>query len=170
MSLPSRSVSVLEYPFAGFTFRAPNAPQYSGSWQMQMNVPADFGGRSALERWQFAIANEFNSCGLDTNFPCENTSLDLAVTGPGCSIVRGYRLIGIFPSEIGEIAYDQTATDRVNFSTTFTYQRWEPLNINDTVFDLNTSSQIDSIYEGFESKIAQGVGSACLNKTSIPRV
>lgn len=168
MSVPGRSISVLEYNYAGFTFRAPNAVNYSGSWQMGINVPADYLCRSALERWQFAIANEASNCGSSAAFPCMDTTIDLALLGPDCSVVRGYRLIGVFPSEIGEIAYNQETTDKVNFTVTFTYQRWEPLDLNESID--NPPSGLDSIYQSFESKIAAGVGGNCANKTNIPRI
>jgi hypothetical protein len=168
MVVPAKSISKLEIPFMSFTFRAPNMVQYPGDWQITLSTPADYLTRNAVERWMNDVINEQTLCG--SGFPCQDTYIDLAVLGPNCQVVRGYRLIGVWPSDIGEVAYNQESTNRTTFSVTFTYQRWEPIDINDTIIEEGNQNQIDSVYEGFESKIAAGVGTSCVGKTTIPRV
>lgn len=168
-SWPARTNNIMEIPHSGFTFRAPNNVSYPGTYPVTMSAPANFLGIDAIHRWSFATGNEATSCGIVPSFPCQDSQAIWALMGPNCQIIRGFRLIGIFPTEVGEIAYDQTSTERVTFTFNLAYQRWEPLDIND-VIDVSASNEIDSIFEGFESKIAAGVGSNCANKTNIPRV
>lgn len=168
-TVPGRSLSVLEVPYGEMTYRMPNKISYSGTYQITASCASDYLLRNALERWQFSVMSELTGCG-GSAFPCDSSTLTIVVLGPNCEIVRGYRLIGIFPSEISEISYDQSSTERVTFTFTLAYQRWEPVDINDVISTGTDANQIDSIFEGFESKIAAGVGSNCANKTNIPRV
>lgn len=167
-SVPQKSISTMEVPYLGFRFRYPNMVEYPGTWQITFNTPADYLVRNAIERWMNDTVNEQTLCGVGV--PCESTAIDLALLGPSCNVVRGYRLIGVWPSEIGEVAYDQSSTERTTFTVTFTYQRWEPININDTAIEEGNQNQIDSVYESFASTIAAGVGTSCNGKTVVPRV
>lgn len=167
-SWPSRTIKSLEIPYQGFTFRYPNMVEYPGTWQITFNTPADYLVHNAIDRWMRDIVNEQTLCGAQVI--CDSTAIDLAVVGPNCTITRGCRLFGVWPSEIGEVAYDQSSTERTTFTVTFTYQRWEPININDTAIEEGNQNQIDSVYESFASTIAAGVGTSCNGKTVVPRV
>jgi hypothetical protein len=167
-TLPGKSITSFEVPYMSFTFRSPSMVSYgNGTWAITLSTPADFLAYNAICRWQANIVNEDTMCG--TGFVCNDSSIQLAVLGPNCEVVRGVNIIGVFPSELSEIAYDQTTADKTTFTVTFTYQRWEPIEINESATDIETNTN-DSVFQSFESKIATCIGSQCNTKTTIPRV
>jgi len=163
-SVPGRSITDIPVPFQGFNFHIPGQVTYEPNpWQITFNTPGDYLVRNALERWSFATINEDTSCG-QFNFPCDTASIDIAVLSPKCKIMRVYRLIGVYPQNISEIAYDQSAIERTTFTASFHYQMWRPVfNFDSGAIDADnrSASEIDSIYAGYEAQILTNNGTSC---------
>jgi hypothetical protein len=157
-SVPGVKFNDIAVNFQAFPFHIPGQMEFDGTWTLNIKTPGDYLVRGAMERWMFSIQNPDTSCGA-FQFPCPDTSIDLAVVAPDCSVVRGYRLIGVYPQSVGPIAYNQEEVNVTNFDVTFMYQRWIPLEINDS--DTPYASNVDSVFQSFESKIAAGVGAPC---------
>lgn len=165
-SLPSVKVQNIEVRYQNFPFQLPGQIEFEHVATFTARTPSDFLLRSSLERAVFALANPETTCG--GQFPCDSSTLTYAVLGDDCSIVRGYKLIGVYVESVGAIQYNQESMDVVTFDFTLRYQRWEPLDLNES-YEAATN-EIDAIYQSFESKIATGVGAQCNTKTTIPRV
>ena len=168
-SVPGISIENVTVPYQSFKFNIPGQVNFEGTYTINIKTAGSFLVRNACERWITSLFNVDSSCG-NFGFPCPDASLLIGVMAPNCQLIRGYKLIGVYPQNVGPIAYNQENIELTNFDFTLQYQRWEPVDINDTLIEANSASQVDSIYEGFESKIAAGVGSNCVNKTNIPRV
>lgn len=166
-SLPKVSISNIEVRYQNFPFNMPGQIEFETEQSWTIRLPSDFLLRNALERWIFATQNPDTNCGLG-QFPCETSSIDYVVVSPTCDAIRGYRMIGVYPASVGAVQYNQETVDSVTFDFTFRYQRWEPLNINDT-FGIPNANQADAIFESYESRIAAGLNT-CTDKTNIPRV
>lgn len=172
-SIPGRSIGNIQVPYQGFNFNVPGQVAYDSPnpWSVTFKTPGDYLVRNALERWSFATANDETSCG-SFNIPCPDTTIDLAVLSPKCEIMRVYRLHGVYPQNVSEISYNIEGIEATEFTAAFHYQYWRIAHPDETgVTDsLETGgSDIDSIYESYESKILAGIGANCPGGVNLPR-
>ena len=162
-TLPGRTVKDLPVTVMGFDFHTPGQVAYDqpNPWTVTAKVPADFLGYNAMVRWQYAMVNESTMCGAP-RFICPDSTIDVAVLGPDCSIQRVIRLIGVWPTTIGQIQYNNENTDAVTFDFGLHYMRWEPVAITDTgSIDNNNGVDYDPIFASYDSKILANTSNAC---------
>ena len=166
-SIPGRTIESIDIPYQGFKFKIPGQASYEPNpWQITFSTPGDYLVRNAFERWSFATINEDTSCGK-FNFPCDSSSIDIAVLSPQCKIIRVYRLIGVFPQSIGAIEYDQTEIQKTQFTVGLQYQMWRPvLNFDTGSIDTTALSTTDLIYAGYENGILTNTGGTNCNITT----
>jgi hypothetical protein len=164
--VPGKNITNIDVPVGGFNFKIPGQTSYEPNpWTVSFRTPGDYFLRDSFERWSFETMNEQSMCGA-FQFPCDTSSLDIAVFTPGCEGIKGYRLIGVYPQSVGEISYDQTAIEVTNFSVALQYQYWRPLNLSDTgSIDASNrqAMEIDNVYQSLEAnsgKSAQSCGIA----------
>lgn len=152
-SIPGRKVDDMPIKYQGFEFHAPGALKYEPNpWTVNFKVPADFLVRNALERWHFEMFNDETSCGR-FQIPCPNTTIDIGLLDAKCRVVRQYRLVGVYPSSIGQIDYSQDALEITDFKADFYYQWWRPVPVSLEVLDDGTSPIVDGIYENYHRQI-----------------
>lgn len=163
MSIPGREITNIEVPYQGFPINVPGMAKYTPNpWSLTVRTAGDYLVRNALERWSFETISDETSCGK--GFACDNTTIDVAVLAPNCDIMRVYRLHGVYPQSVGEIAYDITNNDLTEFTVAFQYQYWRVAHPYETgVLDSNAGAQaeIDNIYASYEAKILAGAGGNC---------
>ena len=162
-SVPGRSINNIQLPYQGFNFNIPGMVAYDqpNPWTINFKTPGDYLVRNALERWSFAVVSDETSCGA-FHIPCPDTTIDIAIISPKCTILRVYRLHGVYPQSISNIEYDQSNVEITNFSANFHYQYWRLVNNYDSgLVDSTEASQaqIDSVYASYESSILKGMGS-----------
>jgi len=165
-TLPGRTLKDLPVTIQGFDFHSPGQVAYDqpNPWALTAKVPSDFLGYNSLVRWQFDIANEATTCGAP-RFTCPDATIDVAILGPDCTIQRVVRLIGVWPTSIGAITYNNESIDAVTFDFAFYYTRWEPVEVTDTgAIDFNPGSNIDGILQSYESSILANSSRSCAVK------
>ncbi len=166
-NVPGVQIENLQVPFQAFKFNIPGQVQFEGTYVINIKTAGSYLVRNACERWLNSLYSVDTSCG-SFGFPCPDATMDIGVLAPNCEFIRGYRLIGIYPQNVGPIQYNQENVELTNFDFTIQYQRWEPFEINDSLALDIGNIQIDSVYESFESKIAAGVGNSCVGKSVLP--
>lgn len=152
-SIPGRKITDMPLKYQGFTFHVPGPVEYSGSWKVDFKVPGDFLVRNALERWSFETYNEETSCG-NFSIPCPSSTIDIGLIDNKCRIIRQYRLVGVYPSDIGEISYDQTSTEIASFPMTWAYQWWRPVEVTLEENDAGETSTVDNIFGNYHNQIS----------------
>ena len=122
VNVPGKNITNIAVPVAGFNFNIPGQTTYEPNpWTVTFRTPGDYFLRDSFERWSFETMNEESSCGA-FQFPCDTSTLDIAVFSPGCKALKGYRLIGVYPQAVGEIAYDQNINTGVQFNLMILHQ------------------------------------------------
>jgi hypothetical protein len=153
-SIPGRQVQDMPIKYQGFEFHAPGPIKYDPNpWKVTFSTPGDFLVRNAMERWSFEIFNDETSCGR-FSLPCPSSTIDIGLLDNKCRIVRQYRLVGVYPSNISNIEYGQDNLEVTNFSVDFTYQWWRPVPVSLEVLDDGTSPIVDGIFAGYSAQIA----------------
>ena len=160
--VPGRTINNIDVPVAGFPFKVPGQASYDPNpWTVNFRTPGDYFLRNSFERWSFETMNEETMCGA-FQFPCDTSTLDIAIFTPGCQALKGYSLIGVYPQQVGPISYDQTNVEVTTFDVALQYQWWRPLDIQDTgLIDAmsRTAVQIDNTYQSLESTMGSSAQS-----------
>ena len=151
-SVPGRSITDMPIKYQGFEFHAPGVVKYDSPWKVQFRTPGDFLVRNALEQWSFETKNDETSCG-SFQLPCPSTSIDIGLLDSKCRIVRQYRLVGVYPGNIGAIAYSQDSVEVTTFDVEFFYQWWRPVPVSLEVLDDGTPPIVDGIYDNYHRQI-----------------
>jgi hypothetical protein len=161
--VPGRAINNIDVQVAGFPFKIPGQASYDPNpWTVQFRTPGDYFLRNSFERWSFETMSEETMCGA-FQFPCDTSSLDIAVFTPGCKALKGYKLIGLYPQNVGPISYDQTNIEVTTFDVALQYQYWRPIQLNDTgLIDVmsRTADAIDGTYQALEATVGSA-GQAC---------
>ncbi len=172
-SVPGRSIQDLEIPYQGFKFHVPGQVSYDqpNPWTINFKTAGDYLVRNALERWSFEVVNDETSCGV-FNIPCADTTIDIAVLAPSCSILRVYRLHGVYPQQISNIEYNQEENGFTTFTAGFHYQYWRLVNNFDTGLlssEEAAGGDVDAVYASYESSILNAKGLCDATKLALPR-
>lgn len=171
MVVPGRDITNIEVPYHGFPINIQGMAKYTPNpWPITFRTPGDFLVRNALERWSYATISDETSCG--TGFPCDNTTIDIAILSPKCDIMRVYTLHGVYPQSVGQISYNIEGNDPTEFEVAFQYQYVRVNHANETGFidsDAGAGAEIDNVFAAYESKILAGVGNNCATGIPLPR-
>lgn len=157
-SIPGRAVTPLEVKYQGFSFKVPGAVSYPDNpWKVKFKTPGDYLIRNALEAWNFELFSDESSCG-NFKIPCQSTTIRVGLTDNSCKIFRVYDIIGVFPSLLSPIEYDQEGVEITTFTVDFAYQYWRLRPNNDTgsVNSASVESRlIDSAYTEYHNRIVE---------------
>jgi len=123
--LPARAITNIGVPYMGLQFNVPGAATYPGSDGYQITFRSDMEQviRRVFENWQRGVFDDRTSTG---NYRINATSrIVLDLLDNSFNTQRQYVLHGVWPQQVGNIAYDLTGTgDVLNFQATMAYQYW----------------------------------------------
>lgn len=123
--IPGRTIGTIPVPYMGLQFRVPGAASYPGSDSFQLNFYADSENliRTVFERWSELTFDDATSTGNYRLF--DNSTVTLAQLNQKLEIINQYKLIGVFPTEVGGLEYNVTGSgETVGFTATLCYQYW----------------------------------------------
>ena len=125
--LPEMNLSNIEIPYFGRKIKIAGERTFA-DWGVTVMNDEDFIVRSMFEAWSNAI-NRIIANVRDINLSAEQYKSDLQVIqyGKDGTILRGYTIVGAFPTTIGAIALDWDSANAVEtFSVNFAYDYWIP--------------------------------------------
>ena len=129
--VPGYNIANQAVPFMGIQFNLPGSGNFPGSdaWLVTFRCDAKLDIRETILAWQKSVFNAFpddasNSVGAYGPKGVE-TWVDLAVFDRDGNTVKGIKLIGCYPTALGEITYDATQNGNVvTMGVTLAYQWW----------------------------------------------
>lgn len=129
--LPGYAIANQAVPFMGLQFNIPGSGNFPGSdaWAVTFRCDAQLNIREKLIGWQKAVFNAFpddpgNSVGA-YGPKSTDTYVDLVVFNRDGKTVRGVKLVGAYPTSVGDISYNSTANGAVvELNVTIAYQWW----------------------------------------------
>jgi len=125
--LPEMTISQIEIPYFGRKIKVAGERTFA-DWSITVMNDEDFIVRSMFEAWSNAI-NRIISNVRDITLSAEQYKTDVEVIqyGKDGLPIRGYVLVGAFPTQIGAIALDWDSANAVEtFSVNFAYDYWIP--------------------------------------------
>lgn len=140
--MPASTLGTVEVPYFGRKIKLAGDRTFT-DWTVTIMNDEDFLLRNALEEWSNAIntlvSNRLNPAvagniaGTTGNYKTDLFVDQYAKDGPSDEqgIIRSYRFVGAFPTEIGTINLDWDTTNQIEtFDTTFAYDYWVPEPVN----------------------------------------
>jgi hypothetical protein len=129
--IPGSTVNQVVVPYFGREVKFAGNRTFA-DWTVNIINDEDFKIRGGFERWMQLINSHGSNVRNIGRSPSSYTS-DAAVThyGKNGSVLRRYKFIGMFPTDISPIDLDWGNNDMIEeFTVTFAYQWWEAENNN----------------------------------------
>lgn len=125
--LPGSTVNAVPVQYFGRELKFAGNRTFA-DWVVTVINDEDFIIRNAFERW----LNGLNSHNLNVRTPAAQTPLGYTVDGEvrqyakGGNVLKKYKFIGLFPTDLTPIDVDWGANDTIEeFTVTLSYQWWE---------------------------------------------
>lgn len=129
--LPGSQVNPVVVPYFGREIKLAGNRTFP-EWTIQVLNDEDFSIRTAFEQWLNGLnSHRFNLRNPVAGYP-EGYTQDAIVTqyGKTGNVLRTYKFIGMFPTDVAPIDLDWGANDTVEeFSVTLNYQWWEAIEV-----------------------------------------
>lgn len=123
-SLPASTLGEIPIPYRGRQVFVPGDRTYE-PWEVTIINDTGFEIRDALVRWSNGINDPAaNVTGADI----DEWYADLAVEqlGKDGEVLKSYKIVGAFPTAVGQIELNNDSTDAIEeFTATFRYLYWE---------------------------------------------
>ena len=138
-AVPGRQIVNEAVSFYGFPFQVPVNTTYVQTWDCNVRCDKDVQMRDIFEGWMNSISDLSKSTGGSKGIVPVGTYALLHLLSPEffnaagvANIVRTYKMMGIYPSNLGNIEQDHNSNAITTFSTTFTFQYWYAISGTDT--------------------------------------
>lgn len=122
-SLPASTVAEITVPFRGRQIKVAGDRTFA-DWSVTVINDNDFGIRDAFERWMNVINGHISNVGTMSMaaYQVDATVEQLNRAG---EVVKTYKMVGIFPTELGDIQVSYDNNDQIEeFTTNFAVNNW----------------------------------------------
>lgn len=133
-SVPGKTIVTQDTPFYGFPFKVPVNVTYDQTWTMTFRCDTQLKIRAAIEDWSNKYADLAKSTGgskgkIPTNSYALVHLLDPSFFNDSgsASVSRTYKLVGVFPSTLGNMAQNHGDNGLTTFDVTLAFQYWYPV-------------------------------------------
>ncbi len=124
-SIPGRSVGTIDIPYKGTAgIRVPGKLQMSHSWSVSfLENTEDQKTYNALYAWHEAIVGA--RTGIGGPDLAVKSDIYLRCIDQAGNVWLTIKLIGAFPSELGDVSLSYEDNSTIQFPVTWSYDRWE---------------------------------------------
>jgi len=133
-SLPGDSISSIGVNYFGREIKVAGNRSFT-DWSISVIQDEDFDLRNAFERWMSGINSHVGNLRTPALLSGDGGyQQDAYVTqyGKTGDIIKVYKLVGCFPTDVSAIDLDWGADNIEEFQVTFAYQWWESVNSTDS--------------------------------------
>lgn len=125
-TLPQRTVNPINLSYYGRQIKVAGVAQNYEDWNVTVYSDEDYKIKNALEEWQNAINSpEGNTRRLPSSEPSLYKSIaEVVALSQTNQPLRTYRMIGLWPTNIGETSLDWGQEEVQTFSVTFAVDYW----------------------------------------------
>lgn len=160
-ALPPLTRDSKDIPYQGSILKEPGQLQFGNETSISFRTPANFLAYNSIVQWMHEMGNPLD--GTAKFCVGDDSTIQYLVTNKQNQIVRGVEFIGVYPSSLGEVQYDNTADEITTFDLTFTYNYHVPLSLDGLDIDQfggnvndSDSAQTNSsvVFDQYEALIA----------------
>lgn len=119
-TLPQRNVTAVDAIFMGHQYKLAGNVEYP-DWTCTFRVRSDYNIYKEMRNWQEAIRSKGEDNITLANWRDYKSTVELDQLDNTGNSQSSLKLIGVWPSGLGEITYDTKTSDVQTFAVTFTY-------------------------------------------------
>jgi len=134
--LPGRQQNFQDIPYLGYPFNVPTNFTMTNQMALTINCDADMSIREALLFWKGVISDpaiEAGSAGGGIKTPTEAKAILDLFNDRMDTRTHSYELIGLYPLDVGNVAFTNAAPGIATLPVTFKFQYWKT---NETAVEL----------------------------------
>jgi len=122
-NLPASNITPVEVPFRGRILKVAGERTFD-TWTVTVLNDADFQIRTAMEQWMNGISRLSNGSG-EVNPSDYTANADVTQLDRNGNSLRKYNFVGLFPTNVSEIALSMDTTDTIEeFTVEFQVLYW----------------------------------------------
>jgi hypothetical protein len=128
-ALPGSTIGTVELQYFGRQVKLAGNRTFA-DWTVTILNDEDFAVRKAFERWMGGINTHSTNLRLSGATGSTGYTTDPIVTqyGKSGNVIKSYKLIGAFPTDLAQIDLDWGSNDTVEeYTVTLSYQYWQTL-------------------------------------------
>lgn len=114
-NVPALTMGVIEVPYFGRKIKVAGDRTYA-EWTTTVMVEEDFSARGALEQWQMDMNRGASNVRTLINEEYKKEA-EVLLYGKAGNVIRTYKLIGCWPTDVGTIELDWNTTDTIGTYT-----------------------------------------------------
>ena len=121
--LPASTIAEITIPFRGRQIKVAGDRTFA-DWSVTVINDNDFGIRDSFERWMNVVNGHISNVGTLSmaDYQVDATIEQLDRTG---AVVKTYKMIGVFPTEMGDIQVSYDSNDQIEeFTVNFAVNNW----------------------------------------------
>lgn len=145
--LPASQIGSVEVGYFGRKIKLAGDRTF-GDWTVTVMNDEDFGIRSMMEKWSNAINRHISNVRDPTLITEElgyKADLDVEQFSKAGGLIRSYRIVGAYPTNISAIALDWDNQNQIEtFQVTFAYDYWEPVQEQSAYVDGGENPYLDA--------------------------
>ena len=122
-TLPGKTINPVDVPYFGQNFKIPTNADYGGEWSISCRCDADLKLKKDMEKWMNQYSDLSKNGGGFKNIPDNNVRIDL-LDHDLKTITKTYVLVGVWPTNVGELAFDQATAEIVTIELGMVFQYW----------------------------------------------
>ena len=122
-TLPGKTLNPVDVPYFGQNFKIPTNADYGGEWSITARVDNKIQLKKSLMKWMNEFSDLSKNGGGDKKMTSYNVTIDL-LDNDLETITDTYILEGVFPTNMGELALDQSAAEVVTMEIGLAFQYW----------------------------------------------
>jgi hypothetical protein len=126
--VPGRDPLTTDMSYLGYPFKIPTTMQMTQELELTIRCQNDMSIHQSMLAWMATITNpdidSGSATGGDKRLRDVRIRMDL-LDDEMNSVVMSYELIGVFPSVVGPIDFNNNEPEIATFSCTMTYQYWK---------------------------------------------
>jgi len=151
--LPASSVGLIEVPYRGRKIKVPGDRTFA-EWTLTVIADGKFDIRDKFEKWSSRINSHAGNIGLDSSHQPGSGSLyedwDINQLARDGSVLKSYRMIHCWPSEISAMDVNFETTDSIHeFTVTLQYTYWTAKGVASGVYP--TDGDVNGLGNKFTS-------------------
>jgi len=125
-TLPQRTINPISLSYFGRAIKVAGVTQNYEDWTVTIYSDEDFRIKNAMEEWHNAINSpEGNTRRLPSSEPSLYKSVaEVTAISQGNSDLRTYKMVGLWPTAIGETSLDWGTDEVQTFQVTFSVDYW----------------------------------------------
>jgi len=126
-TLPALTRESIDVPYQGVNLKTPSSLNYGNTTQIGFKTAADLLGWNTAMNWMNSMGNPLD--GSSTFCVGNDSTIQYALVDDNNRITYAVEFVGVFPTGVSEISYNQESAGVTSFTVDFSFDYWCPISL-----------------------------------------